>query len=87
MFQLLKLKDLSCKQAANIGRQKITSILNELEHQVPPDTIYNALKHGFTTSLKFQLQEDTLTSFEADLADKLYNEKYSTKEWTLNGKF
>ncbi|MDR2719483.1 MAG: lipoate--protein ligase family protein, partial [Nitrososphaerota archaeon] len=44
MFQLLKLKDLSCKQAADIGREKITSITDELGHNINPDTVANALK-------------------------------------------
>jgi lipoate-protein ligase A len=86
MFQLLKLRDLSCTQATDIGRQKITSITNELGHPISPDTIANALKQGFKAILKIQLQETPLTSFEETIAEKLYKEKYSTKEWTLNGK-
>ena len=86
MFQLLKLKDVSCIDAANIGQQKITSIVNELGHNVNSDTVVNALKQGFKTILKIQLQEAPLTVFEQELAEKLYKEKYSTKEWTFNTK-
>ncbi|MDR2708202.1 MAG: lipoate--protein ligase family protein [Nitrososphaerota archaeon] len=86
MFQLLKLKDLSCTQAADIGQEKITSIADELGHQISFDTVSNALKQGFKTILKIQLQEAPLTPFEEELAGKLYKEKYSTQEWTFNTK-
>ena len=86
MFQLLKLKDLSCTQAADFGREKITSIQNELQHYVSSDTISNALKQGFKATLKIQLKEAPLTPFEEALADKLYKEKYSTNTWTFSGK-
>ncbi|MCL1970673.1 MAG: lipoate--protein ligase family protein [Candidatus Bathyarchaeota archaeon] len=84
MFQLLKVKDLSCKEAVEVGREKITSITGELGHKVSFDTVYNALKQGFKAILKIQLQEATLTSFEEELANRLYREKYSTREWTYS---
>jgi lipoate-protein ligase A len=36
--------------------------------------------------LKIQLEEGALTSYENELAAKLYKEKYATKEWNLNAK-
>jgi lipoate-protein ligase A len=86
MFQLLKLKGVSCEQAVEIGQEKITSIMDELGHKSSVDTVVNALKQGFKAILKIQLQESPLTPFEEELANKLYKEKYSTKKWTLNGK-
>ncbi len=86
MFQLLKLKNASCTQAADIGRRKITSIQNELGHAVSPDTIANALAQGFKAMLKIQLEPGQLTSFEVELANKLNKEKYATKEWNFDGK-
>ncbi|MCL2868995.1 MAG: lipoate--protein ligase family protein [Candidatus Bathyarchaeota archaeon] len=86
MFQLLKIDHLSSTQATAIGQQKITSITTELKHTISSDTIANALKQGFKAILKIQLQENPLTPFEEVIAEKLYKEKYSTKEWTLNGK-
>ena len=86
MFQLLKLKGISCAEATKVGQQKITSLIDELGHNVSSDTVFNALKQGFKSILKIQLQEASLTLFEKELADKLYNEKYSTKEWTFNNK-
>ncbi len=85
MFQLLRLKDASCTQAADIAKRKITSIQNELGHNIAPETIVNALAQGFKAILKIQLSEGGLTSSELETANKLYKEKYSTKEWNLGG--
>jgi lipoate-protein ligase A len=86
MFSLLKLKDLNCTLAADIGKRKITSIQNELGHKISPDTIANALAQGFKAILKIQLEETALTPYEGELANKLCKEKYSTKEWNFGGK-
>jgi lipoate-protein ligase A len=86
MFQLLKLKDTSCTQAADFARNKITSVQQELGHKISPDTLANALKQGFKAILKIQLQEAPLTPYEQELAEILYEDKYSTKEWNLSGK-
>ena len=86
MFQLLQLKGASCTQAADIGKRKITSIQTELGHKISPDTVANALAQGFKAILKIQLEPSELTIEEKELANKLYKEKYTTKEWNLSGK-
>jgi lipoate-protein ligase A len=86
MFTLLKLKNASCTQAADIAKRKITSIQNELGHVVMPETVANALAQGFRAILKIQLEPGELTPYEVELAQKLYKEKYSKTEWNLNGK-
>jgi lipoate-protein ligase A len=86
MFQLLKLKDATCVQAADIARNKITSVQAELGHKISPDTLANALKQGFKAILKIQLQEAPLTPYEQELAEILYEDKYATTQWTLGGK-
>lgn len=86
MFQFLKLKNASCTQAADIAKRKITSIQNELGHQVMPETVANALAQGFSAILKIQLESGELTPFEVELANKLYKEKYATKEWNFSDK-
>jgi len=86
MFQLLKLKNTTCSQAADIGRRKITSIYTELGHAVSPDTIANALSQGFKAMLKIQLEPEELTPFELELAEKLCREKYVNKKWNFEGK-
>ena len=86
MFQLLKLKNASCTQAADIAKRKITSIETELGHKISSDTVANALAQGFRSILKIHLEEGKLTPTELELANKLYKEKYTTKEWNLDGK-
>ena len=86
MFQLLKLKDVSCSLAADIGKRKITSIQNELGHKINPDIIANALAQGFKAILKIQLEPSELSKTEKETADKLCKEKYVTKEWNFGGK-
>jgi lipoyltransferase/lipoate-protein ligase len=87
MFKLLKLKNASCTQAADIAGRKITSIQNELGHSISPDTVANALAQGFRIMLKIHLEPGELTSYEQELADKLYKEKYIKKEWVFDGKW
>ena len=48
MFTLLKLKSATCAQAADIAKRKITSIQNELGHEVMPETVANALAQGLS---------------------------------------
>jgi lipoate---protein ligase len=86
MFELLRLKDASCTQAADIAKRKITSIQNELGHKISPNTVANALAQGFKAILKIQLEESELTTAEKTMAEKLSKEKYSTKEWNLGDK-
>jgi lipoate---protein ligase len=86
MFKLLKLKDLDCTTAADIGKRKITSIQTELGHKISPDTVANALAQGFKAIIKIQLDPSELTQKEKADADKLCKEKYQTKEWNLSGK-
>ena len=84
MFTLLKLKSATCAQAADIAKRKITSIQNELGHEVMPETVANALAQGFRAILKIQLEPAELTAYEVELAQKLYEEKYATAEWNFN---
>ena len=86
MFQLLKLKNATCSQAADIGKRKITSIKNELGHAVSPDTIANALAQGFKAMFKIQLEPGELTLYEVELGKKLCKQKYSKEEWNFDGK-
>ena len=85
MFELLKLRTATCARA-DIAKRKITSVQNELGHQVAPETIANALAQGVRAILKIQLEPAELTPFEVELSQKLYKEKYSTKEWNFEGK-
>jgi lipoate-protein ligase A len=86
MFTLLKLKNASCTQAADIAKRKITSIENELCHAVTPETVADMLTQGFGAVLKAQFEPGELSAFEMELANRLCKEKYATKEWNFEGK-
>ncbi|HMK93961.1 MAG TPA: biotin/lipoate A/B protein ligase family protein [Candidatus Limnocylindrales bacterium] len=86
MFMLLKLKNASCSEAADIAERKITSIEKELYHAVAHETVTDALARGFTSALKIELEPSELTPYEVELAKHLYKEKYATKEWIFVGK-
>ena len=86
MFTLLKLKNASCTQAADIAKRKITSIENELDHAVAPEAVANALAEGFRSVLKIRLEPSKLAPYEVELANRLCKEKYATKEWIFEGK-
>jgi len=87
MFQLLKLKGLSCAQAAEIGKRSLTSLQAELGHRMSAETLANVLLQGFRIMLKVHMEMGELTPYEQTLASKLYREKYSSKEWTYSGRF
>ena len=86
MFTILKLKNASCRQAADIAKRKITSIQNELGHAVTPETVVNALTQGFKAILKIQLEPGELTPYEVELSNKLCKEKYALAEWNFEVK-
>ncbi len=93
MFTLLRVPWAnSCMQVVNVAKGKITSVKGELGHAVTPETATNAIAHGFTVALNMQVVENVqsvvgeLTHQERALAEKLYKEKYLTKEWNFEGK-
>jgi lipoate-protein ligase A len=86
MFKLLKLKNATCTEATDIAKRKITSIQDELGHQIMPETVANALAQGFRAILKTQLEEGQLTPTELETANKLFKEKYTTNQWNSGGK-
>ncbi|MCW4010657.1 MAG: lipoate--protein ligase family protein [Candidatus Bathyarchaeota archaeon] len=93
MFTLLRVPWAnSCMQVVNVAKGKITSVQEELGHAVTPETAANAVAHGFTVALNMQVVENVqsaegeLTPQERETAEKLYKEKYQTKEWNFDGK-
>lgn len=85
MFKLLRIGNLDCNFATQIGKRKITSIQNELKHDITVKTVENALKQGFKAILKINLENNTLTNAELNLAKKLYENKYLTNNWNQKG--
>jgi lipoate---protein ligase len=87
MFKLLRIRSTSdCMQAAQIAKNKITSIENELRHPITAETVANALAQGFRVILKIGLLPATLTPYEQDEVQRLYREKYTTNLWNEEGR-
>src|SRR5208337_3983347 len=86
MFTLLKLKNVSCSQAADIAKCKITSVENELGRAVTPEKVADALAAGFASVLNLQFEIGKLTSYEMEFACKLCEKKYATNEWIFEAK-
>ncbi len=87
MFTLLRVPwAKTCMEVVNVAKNKITSIKGELGHRVSPGTVANALVMGFQNALHVQMVEGVLSSFEIELAKKLYHDKYATEDWNTHGK-
>ena len=87
MFTLIRVPwAKTCMEVVNVAKNRITSVKKELGHAVSAETAANAIAVGFKNALKLQIVEGELTSFEQELAQKLYKEKYSTDAWNLHAK-
>ncbi len=62
-------------------KNRITSLKNETNRVINYNEIVNAIKSGFKENFNLDLIDDSLTSGEARLAEKLKEEKYKTDEW------
>ena len=87
MFQLLRLKRLDRELATKIGKRKITSVKNELKHDISISTVINALTQGFKAILKINIKTSGLTAYELALAKKLNDSKFSTTKWNNKTRF
>ncbi|NIA03728.1 MAG: lipoate--protein ligase family protein [Nitrospiraceae bacterium] len=72
-----KIKDKMIKNA----EERVTSLEKISPRTISFKEVENAIIHGFDKVLKANLKEEPLTEYERELAKKLYNDKYSKKEW------
>jgi len=65
-----------------IARERITSIKQELTLNIQVEKIYHNLIEGFQKAFNVKFpKEEMLTVYEQKLAEKLKDEKYSTRKW------
>lgn len=88
MFTFLKvpwaktITDIIC-----VAKDRITSIKHELASNVSVEEAYQALIEGFEKAFNTEFNnEETLTTYEQELAERLRKEKYTTEKWNLMGK-
>jgi len=87
MFTLLRVPwAKTLMEVVNVAQNRITSVKGELGHAVSAETAANAIAVGFKNALKMQPLEGELTSYEQELVEKLFREKYATDDWNLHGK-
>jgi len=87
MFTFLRIRSTkTCLEVVNVAKNKITSIRKELGKNVSVEEAKQALIEGFQKALNIRLVNGKLTSYERELAKKLFKEKYTTDDWNLGGK-
>lgn len=64
-------------------RRAVTTLCTQLRRKVSLSEVKKALKEAFETCLLIKLVDDELTEDEIRLAQKLYEEKYSTEKWNF----
>jgi len=63
-----------------------SSISEILDRRIPLKEIRQKLLSGFVDNFSVSFKEDSLSSEELTMAQKLFKEKYSSPEWTFNKK-
>lgn len=70
-----------------VAKERITSVRHELGSKVSVKEAYQALIRGFEKTFDTEFnEEETLTTYERELAETLHREKYSKERWNLEGK-
>ncbi|MDI6855529.1 MAG: biotin/lipoate A/B protein ligase family protein [Candidatus Thermoplasmatota archaeon] len=83
MFSLLKVPDEKMRdKLIRSAEERVTSIKRELG-EADRNKVVNAMIKGFENALDIELEEGFLTKDELELATKLRDEKYGTKEWNF----
>ncbi len=83
MFSLLKVSDEKIRdKMIKKVEERVTSLKNELGREVSLEELQDAIIKGFEKALNIELIDGELSDKEMELAEKLYQEKYSTKEWS-----
>ncbi len=70
-----------------VAKERITSIKHELASNISVEEAYEALIKGFQKAFDIEFtEEETLTTYEQKLVEKLRKERYMTEKWNLEGK-
>lgn len=70
-----------------VAKERITSIKHELASNISVEEAYQVLIKGFEKAFNTEFNdEETLTSYEQKLVERLRKEKYITEKWNLEGK-
>ncbi len=67
-------------------KRDLTSISTELKRNTPPSEVTNNVVQGFENKMGMSFEKKGLTDAEQKLAAKLYDTKYGTDRWHVEGK-
>jgi len=82
MFKVLKVSDEKIRdKMIKAVEERVTTIKKELGRKPSFKEVEEALKYGFENALQVKFIDDKLTHEELELAKKLKETKYSSKEW------
>ncbi|MFQ6080674.1 MAG: biotin/lipoate A/B protein ligase family protein [Candidatus Bathyarchaeia archaeon] len=82
MFKVLKIPQEKIKyKGIKSVKERITVLYRECKKEVSVEEVKKSLKEGFEEALGIQLVKGEVTDREWDMARKLLQEKYATKEW------
>jgi len=70
-------------KGARSKKSLVTNLSDELNQQVSMKEVKEALQQGFENAFSVRLSKDKLNQVEKELAEKLYAERYSMREWTF----
>ena len=88
LFSILKFPSNAIRDRAQAQfGQNATTLSEILGNKVSWQELKEALFKGFQIGLGIELYEDTLTSEESELSQKLAGEKYKTFDWNYNGTY
>lgn len=84
MFSLLNVSDEKIKdKMIKSAEERVTSLNHELKRKITEDELEKALIIGFEIAFDVIFEEGELTKEELELAQKLYEEKYSADKWNF----
>jgi len=84
MFSVLKVPSEKIRgKMIKAAEERVTSINKFLQRDVSFEELKKALIKGFEESFDIKLVLGEITDFEKDMAVKLKEEKYSTREWNF----
>ncbi len=84
MFNVLTLKNDEAQHGVlERMQQSITTLNEELNHQIPPEVVETELIHSIQSVWKNEVEETAFTEWEKQTITELFQTKYSTTSWNL----
>ncbi len=83
IFYCFNLDEEKKKRFINLSKNKISSLSDELGKEINFKMVNKAFRYGMEEIFQEKFKEVSLREDEVKLAERLYIEKYSTKQWNF----